>query len=405
MASSSQPSQAPKPKLPGRSKKLLALAFSLCLLLAVYLLAEFIVLPKFLDKIPLRYHGYLSDRVWLLAQSSKGRVIPQNYVALVGDSYAQGAGDWLLSSDPWKNPDYSSAHVLYHLLNRDVISFGRGNSGSLRGIAALPVSRFAYLNKTWRYKIPPPSAILVYFYEGNDLTDNLEELHYYFPTASIREIRDSAAFQSLIRRASLRGQAIKPVDNLFFLRFLIRLVAEAQRKGRDEESQETPLSAGLNQALIQGKPMPLPNRLQAPALELNEEEIDLALHVFDESLRFLLRSFRGAKVSVVYIPSPLSCYEIVSKTVSIQSSPGRPRSYPASLIQERSNEIAGRVKAIADSMGLPFLDTRPSLKKAATDKLIHGPKDWKHFNETGYEILGREIGRLFSESLRKAAAK
>src|SRR4029453_18513081 len=141
MTSVSEPSLKPKPKPLRRSKKLLALGFSLCLLVGFYLFSEFILFPIFLNRIPLRYHGYLSDSIWILAQSSKDGVIPEDYVALVGDSYAQGAGDWLLSSYPWTNQDYSSAHVLYRFLNRDVISFGRGRSGSLRGIVAQPVSR------------------------------------------------------------------------------------------------------------------------------------------------------------------------------------------------------------------------------------------------------------------------
>ena len=34
---------------------------------------------------------------------------------------------------------------------------------------------------------------------------------------------------------------------------------------------------------------------------------------------------------------------------------------------------------------------RDFLREAARQRAIHGPGDWKHFNEDGYRLLGRAI--------------
>jgi hypothetical protein len=81
-------------------------------LLLSYLLLEFVWFRLFLPHVPLKLHAYLDSEIRLLAQSSKRGLVPEDYVALVGDSYAQGRGDWLLEADPNRNGPFASAHVL-----------------------------------------------------------------------------------------------------------------------------------------------------------------------------------------------------------------------------------------------------------------------------------------------------
>ena len=40
--------------------------------------------------------------------------------------------------------------------------------------------------------------------------------------------------------------------------------------------------------------------------------------------------------------------------------------------------------------GAGFTDARP-IAAAASERLIHGPRDWKHLNRVGYEALARAI--------------
>lgn len=57
----------------------------------------------------------------ILAQSSKRGLLPNEYIAIAGDSYAVGAGDWLeevRKNSFFGSPDYSAAHLIYEK-NRD----------------------------------------------------------------------------------------------------------------------------------------------------------------------------------------------------------------------------------------------------------------------------------------------
>ena len=143
----------------------------------------------------------------------------------------------------------------------------------------------------------------------------------------------------------------------------------------------------VNSALVGGKVVDIPDVLQGPALELTDGEIELASQVFGYSLEFLRERFPDSDVGVVYLPSPLSSYRLASDTVSTQTYHGRDEVYPASLVAERSDAIARRIRELTESQGCAFVDAREHLRRESAETLIHGPKDWKHYNRTGLEAL------------------
>ncbi|MEE3348219.1 MAG: hypothetical protein VX186_08695, partial [Nitrospinota bacterium] len=65
-----------------------------------------------------------------------------------------------------------SVHILFNETGRDVLSFGTLGSGSLRRLVLKPISHFIYFNSLSDFKLKLPREILVYFFEGNDLSDN-----------------------------------------------------------------------------------------------------------------------------------------------------------------------------------------------------------------------------------------
>ena len=98
-----------------------------CLLVIVsagltYLAAEAAFTLIGLRYIPLRLHGQLPEDIRLFAQSSKAGVVPRNPVLLLGDSYAQGYGDWLLETNPNHNGPFHSAHVIQKLMSVPVVT-------------------------------------------------------------------------------------------------------------------------------------------------------------------------------------------------------------------------------------------------------------------------------------------
>ena len=76
--------------------------------------------PKFIGKLPLRLYGLIDKDLRILTQSSKNNLLPKGYIALTGDSYAIGAGDWLnevRKSNFFGSPDYSPAHYYTAVLS------------------------------------------------------------------------------------------------------------------------------------------------------------------------------------------------------------------------------------------------------------------------------------------------
>ena len=105
--------------------------------------------PKFMDKLPLRLYGLVDKNLRILAQSSKNTQFPKEYIAITGDSYAVGAGDWsteIQRSSFFGSFDYSPAHLIHKKTGIDVVSFGRAGAASFDGIWSEPVSQFLYIN-------------------------------------------------------------------------------------------------------------------------------------------------------------------------------------------------------------------------------------------------------------------
>jgi len=153
--------------------------FLLCIssLTFILLIGEWLF-PFFLTKIPLKFYGYLDRALLTLVQSSKNSVVPKDYIAILGDSYAAGLGEWLneeIKTNSLSNPDYGAAHILYNKLKRDVVNFGSGGTGSIEGLVSLPIVQLKSINSYSAFNLEKPNQILAFFFEGNDLEDNLRD--------------------------------------------------------------------------------------------------------------------------------------------------------------------------------------------------------------------------------------
>ncbi len=370
-----------------------------------YLVMEFAVLPAVLPHVPLDRQIDIHAGIRALTQSSKSGTLPHDYVALVGDSYAQGSGDWFRSVDHGRNPPYNVTHLIYEREGRDSITFGASGAGSLRGLVTEPLSQYEFMKATGRFRIGQPDVTVVYFYEGNDLDNNVLDLEtrYDGPWRSPGRAPDPVAFGAFMRdkvlgEDSLFGQAeaFRWYDNAFVADFIYRTIKRSARYWlRGREAYEFPLpvlrDGPNNRAVVGGAVVAIPEELQGPALELNGDEIGLGVDVFERALVFLRDWFADSRVCVVYIPSPLSCYEPGSPTVSCQSYHDRESVHPSSLVWERSDEIAGMVREVAERAGCPFADARPALRREAAREFIHGPLDWRHFNRNGLETLATTV--------------
>lgn len=377
------------------------------------LLVEWLVFPKVVPHLSLSHQGYLS-KLRVLAQSSKAAMTPKDYIALVGDSYAQGRGDWLLESDPDGNGPFHSAHVLRDLSGRDVISFGKGGTGSLEGMVERPLKQFRYIAGSPWFALEPPRTILAYFYEGNDFDNNirtLREAGLILPDGTI--LGTAAAIETLVAErteggAVILGAGLAPAFS-FSVRALIgtykwvsknALEWGLKKIGRGTQKVRRCRTGSLapngdilapSVALLDGKRFTLCDRLQGPSLELTEPEVTVSALLLKKSLAALRDAFPASEIVVVYLSSPLGTYRLVSQTVNIQSHQKRQLEFPAEAVAVRSNQLCRMVREAAATTGAGFLDTRPALREVAESQAVHGPRDWGHYNRLGYETLALAI--------------
>lgn len=370
--------------------------------LFTFLVLEWGVESYFITRMPLKFYFALSDGARILAQSSKRNRLPEDYIALVGDSYAQGKGDWLLEADPNRNAPFHSAHLLQQRTGQDVITFGKGASGSVRGLVMEPIAKYTFLKQHVDAALQPPRRLLAYFYAGNDLTDNLEHLNRTFlPSHVPAALYDNAAMEEFLDEQLQQRRGAGPFPALpsnhgWLLKATFKVLANQARPAKDQDIAPpggAVLSGSVTRVQVNGRETTLPDGLQAPGLELSETQVRDMVRVYQASLAYLRHYFADSAMTAVYIPSTLEIYDIVSPEISyVQRLPDTTalpplQRAPREALRQRSDALCRQVRAASLTAGAGFIDARPALRAAARQRLLHGPRDWNHLNQDGYQAL------------------
>ena len=421
--------------------------------------------PKLLNKVPFRLYGGIDNNLRVLAQYSKKSVIPNDYIAIFGDSNSVGVGDLYVdltrNSKKWY-PDYSPAHFLHRKLETDVVSFGFAGAGSFDGIWKGPKDQFEYI-KSMGFNLKPPKSILIFFYEGNDLGNNIQYLNkFYKESDDFYELLNVVKLNEWLERHQkdfFKKNDIAFEKKFVFVNFLIQSIkniylenskkikpyisATAEEKlfshvvingtpyplfnsqgstifpknsvthiVKSGEAFSVPSSSriqipekSLNEAVVGGNRVALPGNLQAPPIVIGSKTGDIkggqfkemfkASHfIFEYSIRKLKELFPDSEAHIFYLPSTTSSYEITSHFTSINSDMGIPSIVNSDLLSKRHLEVCREILKTAKKLNVSFFDTTPFLREAGSKGYIHGPKDWAHFNESGYKALSDSISEF-----------
>ncbi len=368
--------------------------------LLTYLVCELVFFRFMLPSMSYNIRPHLPDRADFFMQNSKSHYVPHDYIALLGDSYAVGVGDWLLAGGGLADKPYHSANVIHDLTGRDVASFGRVNIGSAQAMVQR-VTRI--LDDDYCYLFPeiePPRRIVVYFYEGNDFSDNYELL--------LNDVKPHAGDLAPQVDAFLRDHYAKPSPwacHGHFGDMLWRMGRYAVKYSwRPPAVIDLP---GTVNPLVIGGETRMAGDFQAPPLLMNETEIGAAVTVYARSLAWLRGRFPGVPITVVYVPSAPSVYRhggatVMLKEVFAPRDPGGPtfrfgvRAAPAAIYAK--SQMACTWIRDATPEGVAFIDARPAFRRAAAKAPVHGPRDWNHPNELGYRALGALVAEKLEQS-------
>lgn len=380
--------------------------FILTVLAGIFVLLavmEFVVFPRVLTSLPLKFRGALPYALKPLAEVSKNGAVPEDYIAIFGDSYAFGEGDWIIDSNKWTNPRHGVADLLHERTGQNFISFGQSAKGSLIYLASAPKNFYDFYKKTLAYRLEKPKAIAVFFYEGNDLNNNLEDILLRFqPKYDLQRMMDPAYFRKFIEQEIIPIHAANSEvknfslgDQFVFLHYLFRVLTGDYDKNIHMAPLSKPWKA-VTFVQSGGHNVTLPNELEGPGMEIADQNVILPLYVFEQSLAYFRTLFPDTKIAVFYVPSPLTSYELTSELAATRSYTGRGEAdFKTEDIRRRSDFVAGLVEKIAVTQGHAFVDARPALRKASSQGYVHGPKDWDHLNQRGYEALADVLQESF----------
>ena len=190
--------------------QLINLFLVLGVIIGTFITLEFFIENFLITQTPIKFQFALPRGLAVLAQSSKSKRIPDNYIAIVGDSYAQGKGDWLLSIDTNSNDAFNSAHALQNLTKHDVINYGKSGASNIRGWVREPIARSQFIHKHIDKSLKHPKIILAYFYAGNDLQENILDVRESFiPQYGQKSLNDNDVWNDFFQK-SIENYKVSP---------------------------------------------------------------------------------------------------------------------------------------------------------------------------------------------------
>jgi hypothetical protein len=339
--------------------------------------------------------SHLPDLPVVVGQTSKRSTVPRDYIAILGDSYAEGLGDWLIQAEATGARRYHAGHVVHDMTGRDVISLGRWGYGSAEFMVLKPARLFLDRTCPALPALERPSKIVVYFYEGNDPIDNRRFVEMRVPAATTGNSPDLIDRYLTERYGTVAWWrchtyfALTLRDWAKFAYRQIRIAAVAGPRAAVAAPAEPTGTELPNQLRFADKVLRA-GTLLGPPLHFTEPQNLLAAMVFSRSLAWLRAQFPDIPVLVAYLPSPAVAYRFAGGTASVREGPAAVMR-STGVVQAASQSLCQRFRKLALEGGAQFLDARPALRAAAQVAPVHGPLDWDHFNEAGYRALGQAL--------------
>ena len=291
-----------------------------------------------------------------LSQSKNGR----KQILVLGDSYSEGMGDEFLTGD-------SNFGLIRKIdaPDTDYIVAGRTGYGTL-GAYNESVSCLDSLNRwtSWEYNPVEVSKVLIMFYEGNDLNDNLNEV-------AAMNFGDSLSGER-------EAQLYFPI---------LQMIQTAVLQFRHSLKNIEPERAGKVNITKSG--VTIPGAIQSAATELSEEELASSFGVVEKVITLLKKNHPKADIEVLYLPSVASSYQF--DDLKIQTYQKGPSRITGNENTQRSLAIKALFKNLCSDRGqCSFCDASKAIQDATeAGAVVHGPLDWKHFNKLGYELVSQ----------------
>lgn len=403
----------------GRHKKSAIILFSIAV---NYLVIEYFVWRPLLEYVPVPLQSELG-RLAPLAQSSKNGFVPKDYLLLIGDSYAEGHGDWLMRTIGELRPKYHTPHVIHDRSGRDVLSFGFRGGYPGHSFTFETTRTFHGLKQYAFLGLDAPKDVLVYFSEPTDVNDEIISAKIWLaPSTDLTQLDDLKKVRALVDARGRDGQiSIEKRWNVFrnahmFDTFtkLVKLMAKniasgnalftpadsGFAHGRDYRPKWSQYQSSSVRMLWQKGELPYPNHSLEPFAFSRPDEIRYSANIFEAALGYLQSYFPKSKLWVAYVPSPLSVYRFQDKYLELRDRirfpthelSGPVTRFSVNQLRTQSDRLCNAVLGASARAGARFIDTRAYLRDKSWEQgYLHGPSDPGHLNQAGYTALAERL--------------
>jgi hypothetical protein len=326
------------------------------------------------------------------------------YTLLVGDSYTFGNGDSRLNGEY----NYSIPHHMFSN-NRNLNFFNAGRSGS-DSFSAVKYVYYLYnlIDQSIFLKnsIKEPNKIIFFFYEGNDIMFNARSRYKKMNNCSFFNKKlnttdkffESNFYVLKFFYYNLRHQLNLNVQkgNLVSL---LKIILSEKNYTKLENKYGTPdkINNYSNIILFNSNISKSVDFPQFPPFEITSDLLDQSYKILDLSLNCLNSKFPNVEKYFVYIPSPAVLYNFADDKILVQSDISDHKFFYKSVLEFKKESLMYEkiISKIAQKNSLKIISIRNKLLRYSKNELIHGIKDFHHFNSLGYkltaEILLEEI--------------
>ncbi|MBO6974569.1 MAG: hypothetical protein JJ844_02605 [Prochlorococcus marinus CUG1435] len=286
---------------------------------------------------------------------------------IVGDSYAEGAGDLYLK-DSYK---YSIGHFLDEKWRKNTNIYLAANSGShipaqlqllekhLRGdsknLTGMPIKSETF-------------NLILYFYEGNDLENTLISKKLPFDSFTSK-LRFKLPIFYTVRRATSVAKN--------------KILSKFPKRKKVSLSSKKILHNNVCIGDICRKIPPM----QTASAGLSEKEIINEINYFEDSVKKFSTKYPKANMCLVYIPSPATIYSPSQDFYYQKYLPNKSLKTDSKSNNKKSLLIRRLLRDRFNLEFMTFVDPTKTIQKEAFDRFIHGKRDPKHFNEHGYKLI------------------
>ncbi len=284
----------------------------------------------------------------------------EKYDVILGDSHIFGSGDSYLNDEY----NYTIAHHLYNNLGKEVNILNIGVPGA--GSATI----FENFEKSQRKIENNPNKIIFFFYEGNDLENNINFL---------KSSKKNKFEKNIIYYFPL----LKIFANILFVLFPDYLTENT----KIDYSLDNTLK---NKYLINEKYITTSNKLQSPPIDFNHDQLDKSMNVLFESI-IKLKSYSD-NISLIYLPAQTTILNL-KDPIYIEKDFGKNNStkYFKTELDSLSNNIKENIIDFSKKNKIQFIDMTDLLRKHSNKKNIYGTLDNKHLNKYSHKLIAEVL--------------